>query len=450
MILFVTVSLTSLTNGMLLAWSSPSLVKLTQDKETYDISEDEASWFTVIPPIVMVIACPIFSKLADIFGRKRVLYLICIPQILAWVLKAVARSIFLFYFTRVLYGVADGILFAVLPMYVGEVSTPAVRSRWANLFTFSIYFGNFFINVMSLKLDIPSISYVALVFPTIFACTFFFFPETPYFLLMKSKNEEAKASLEWLLRKDVEEDLKQLRSDVDRQMSETGTWIDLFIITSNRRALLISIFSRVSQQFTGITSYVVYIAYIFDRAGGNNSPALSAVLYMGLNFSLNFVASFSVSYFGTKKSYIVSMAACTVAIGSLSLYFYLDDMVPAIDISSISWFPLMGMLAYIIFASFGVAIVPSLIMGELFSASIKAKGLAVHTFVLGTCQFLSNYLFYSLYASFGFFAPFLFFSLCSFISTITSFCMIPETTGKTLEQIQQDFAGKKKERLAGA
>ncbi|KAJ8971680.1 hypothetical protein NQ317_013998 [Molorchus minor] len=86
------------------ACSSPELPvhpKISSDKTNYDISEEEASYFTVIPPIAMIITSLLFSNLNDIFGRKPTLIINAIPYLIAWILAAVASNIWVFYASRV-------------------------------------------------------------------------------------------------------------------------------------------------------------------------------------------------------------------------------------------------------------------------------------------------------------------------------------------------------------
>nr|CAI5862374.1 unnamed protein product [Callosobruchus analis] len=87
-------------------------------------------------------------------------------------------------------------------------------------------------------------------------------PESPYYLLMKGKEEAARRSLEKLTRKkNVATDFEQLKSDVKRQMSETGSWRDLVCIRANRKALIAGVLMRCAQQFCAagaLTSYTRY------------------------------------------------------------------------------------------------------------------------------------------------------------------------------------------------
>ncbi|XP_018561906.1 facilitated trehalose transporter Tret1-2 homolog [Anoplophora glabripennis] len=441
----VVVCFVPFTCGLLFSWSSPFLLKITNDKNTYDISEEEGSYFTVIPPISMILASIFCSNLNDKIGRKPTILLISVPHVIAWILTATATNVWMFYASRFFAGIADGLMFASVPMYIGEISTPKVRGVWGNALTFAIYLGQFIITVTGSYCDVKRTSYICICFPLIHFILFYFMPESPYFYIMKGRFQEARETLTRLRKKhDVEEDFLLLKADVQRQMSESGTWKDLFTIDSNRKALFAGIFLRASQQLGGISTFAVYTQYIFEKSGGNLDPQVSSMIFVGATCLLNLVGAYTLDLFGRRLSYIVSLVSCGVVLLIESIYFYIDQFETQIDIKFLNWIPITGMMAFVLFFSIGLGIVPTLMLGELFSASIKAKGLSVLIVVFGIFVSTITKLFHLLTTNFGLFSPFLLFSINCFLSTILAIYLIPETKGKTLEQIQQSLKGSKK------
>nr|CAI5822859.1 unnamed protein product [Callosobruchus analis] len=151
------------------------------------------------------------------------------------------------------------------------------------------------------------------------------------------------------------------------------------------------------------------------------------------------IGSFLGDIFGRRKAYITSCFTCGVVLLSEAVYFYLDQEVPSADVRRFNWFPLAGMISYVIFSAFGLGTIPTLMLGELFSASIKTKGLTVLTFIFGIMLFVSNNLFYLLKQLVGMYGPFLCFGICCLVSSLMSFFVVPETSGKSLEQIQSSL-----------
>lgn len=436
--------LASITSGAQYAWTSPFIVKIINDKVNYNITEEETSYFVIIHPLSTITFSLLIPSLNNYFGRKYGVILIAAPQVLYWILTAVAKSVYVFYIARVASGLADALHFGFLPMYLGEISTPSVRGKWANI-VFFVILGQFLINLIGQYFSVWHTSIICLVFPVLFLVVMPFMPESPYYCAMMNKDEEGKRALRFLRGKtNIDSEFSSIKADIERQMSEQGTWKELFSIRSNRKAVIAAIFLRISQQFSGISVYQSYNQFIFEKSGSHIHPGTASVITIGLLDGMTFVSGYIAEIFGRKKSFMYSMLACAIMLLLQSTYFYVDQNT-TIDVKFMNWFPLLAMVLYIIFSSCGVSNIPTLMLGELFSNSIKTKGLGVNVIVLGLGIFINNGIFYILVSHFGIFSPFFFFGICSLLSTVMSVYLVPETKGKTLEEIQQDLKGNKKE-----
>lgn len=303
-----------------------------------------------------------------------------------------------------------------------------------------------YIFVLGSYVSIQLTGYVFLVLPVISAISFLWMPESPYYYLIKQKEDKARASLQWLSRKkNIEKDFQQLKKDVDRQISETGTWADLFKIKSNRRALIACNFIRWAQQLAGISVFESYFQFIFQKAGATAlSPHMTAIIFSGAMWFVMTGFSFTLDTLGRRKSFIFSSLGCAICLGAESAYFYVDEFRPDLDLTQITWFPIIGLVCYVFFYCLGLGILPSLMAGELFSASIKAKALSFTNFMMGVIVFVATYTFKILNSRVGLYAPFACFAFMTFICFGLSFYLVPETKGKTLEEIQQDLKRSRK------
>lgn len=339
-------------------------------------------------------------------------------------------------------GIGFGGIFSVMPMYVGEIVSPKIRGACGSFISTLNYFGQFVVNVLGSYFSVQVTSYICMPLAVLFFVLFLLMPESPYYYTMKKNDEEAKRSLRRLLRKsDVDKDFTSLKKDVDRQMSERGTWLDLVLINSNRKALSIGAFVRISQHLGGTSVFISSIQFIFAKAGGIVKSEIAAMVYTFLTFIFYFMAGLLVDRLGRRLAYITSMTLSGFILLLESVYFYIQDNHPEIDTTSISWFPLVGMIFYVLFGSFGPGIIPTIMIGELFSTSIKAKATIVMMVIFGLFVYISNQLFYLLNSYAGLFAPYLLFSCSDFIAGIVAYYYLPETKGKTLEEIQQHLKG---------
>lgn len=394
----------------------------------------------------MALTAPLFSKLVDVIGRKSSVLLVAVPQLISWILVGVAKTVWVFYLARLVAGIGDAALFATIPIYVCEIAEPRVRGTWGNIVAISIYVGIFLINVIGAYYDIVTTAIICGCFPVLHVLLFCFMPESPYYLLMKNKEEEARDALRILRwRIDVDEELVSLKTDVARQVSETGTMKELFTIVSNRKALIMCLLIRVAQQFSGLPAYEVHTQYMFEEAGGDISEKTSAIILSGVLALSVGLSAFIVEKFGRKPLTIFSCFGCGIILAIETVYFFITQY-EIFDTSSFGWLPLVGMLVYIVVCSTGIGILPTLILGEIFSASIKGNATSVMNIALAVCLLAVPKLFHSLVYQFGISAPFCFFTICCFASGIFSCFYVVETKGKTLEEIQQELKGNRKQK----
>ncbi|GJQ66071.1 hypothetical protein Trydic_g4157 [Trypoxylus dichotomus] len=219
-LVLLSASIAGFATGTLFSFPSPAIPKLIDGN--YKFSMEEVSYLTVIPAIAMIFTTPIVCKLMDKIGRKRTLLMSGVYHITAWLFAGFSRTIYLFYVSRIFAGFADATVFAVLPTYIAEVTTPKVRSLYGNTVVLAIFSGQFLVNCVGFYLTIPLTAFILLASPLLFLITFIFMPETPYYFIMVGDEKSAEKSLRRLRGlHDVQEELKQLDSDVKRQLSES-------------------------------------------------------------------------------------------------------------------------------------------------------------------------------------------------------------------------------------
>ncbi|GJQ86219.1 hypothetical protein Trydic_g8920 [Trypoxylus dichotomus] len=433
------VSIAAFNSATLFYWSSPSIPLIVQD-EVFNTTQDEASYLAIIPTIGMVIGTPFYSGLIDILGRKFLILTMAFLHLTGWLMIAFSRSMLPLLLSR-LYGLADACLFAIIPVYIGEISTPNVRSSYGNLMMILIYLGQFAINAVGYYAgDIKLTSFIFMPFPVVFFALFIFMPETPYYYIAKGKEEEALSSLKRLRRQEddaLQMEFAQMKSDVKRQLMERGKWKDLLSKT-NRRAMTVCTTVRVIQQFSGVSAFALYTQSIFKNAVGGLNRGESAMIYTGTLAMTNLFGSVVLDHLGRRKALVLSSIGCTIALFIEAIYLYLSD-VANITTPSLSWIPLAGLCVYVIFFSCGLSIVPTTIMGELFSASIKSKASCVMNIIFAILIGSSTKLFDVFTSTFGSFVAFGCFGIFTFVGIFVSWYVVPETKGKTLEEIQQDL-----------
>ncbi|GJQ66065.1 hypothetical protein Trydic_g4151 [Trypoxylus dichotomus] len=413
-----TASMLSLSTGMIFAYASPAIPKLIAE---YGFTIEDASYFPIIPPIAMIVATPVYCQLMDSHGRKYILLSAGVLHVISWLILAFADTIYLFHTSRVFLGIAEACVFAVLPTYIAETTTPNVRSSYGNIMVISSLIGRFLTNCIGYYFSIQLSSLIMLLIPILFMITFGFMPDTPYYLLKSGKTERAMKSLRQLRgSKDVNVELLQISLGLQKQLSESGRLKDLFLVKSNRKALAIATISRAFQQYSGSASLTVYAQYILNEGGGNISSGVGAIIVSGIFVAVNLFANIICDKLGRRKSMIFSCLGCGIILLAESI-----------------WFPLFGLASYALAYCVGLGPIPNLLIGEVFSTNMRQHGITISNVIFGINTCVALKLFQFLMSTYGMWTSFLVFGLCCLVSSICSYFTIPETKGKALEEIQQ-------------
>ncbi|CAH0550126.1 unnamed protein product [Brassicogethes aeneus] len=419
--------------GLSYAWMSPAILGITLDEENYNLTENDV-FLTVIPLTTVAIAAVLFSYLNDAIGRRITLMIMLIPYMIFWMIIIYHKWMYSIYFAKILEGITECV-FISLPMHIGEIASPEIRCSWGYMLPFSRYFGIFLLNVILKYNTINRTAYISLGLCIIFLSICPFIQETPYYYLMKRKESKVKNTLQYMYQEDdVHGKYQSLMDDVHRQMFEPGTWMSLFTIPTNRKALLRGLYLQMAIPFSGSTCLILYGEEIFEQ-----SADTLFIIYMGTYCIACIFAAFSVSKLGSKVSFRYSSLFCTIFLLIQTIYFYYKHHSPD-SVEGFQWVPVTISMLFCISHALGVGTLGVLMMGELFSLRVKSKGLALCTFAYIIAEVFNNKIFNVLLTFYSLFASLLYLTCTCGFFFLFSFRMVPETYKKTLGEIQQDFA----------
>jgi len=395
-----------------------------------------------------LIGCIIGGSLSGIissaFGRKKALFLAAIlfflsalgsgfPEFLFFTKgEPTMGLLFMFNFYRIIGGIGVGLASAVSPMYIGEIAPADIRGRLVSINQFAIIFGMlvvYFVNwgiANGKPLEwINTIGwrwmFVSEAIPAaLFGLFLFFVPETPRFLALN--NQDTKA-LNILTRINGAEQAKVIFQDIKLSVQKSSAKL----FSYGKIIILIGVLLSVFQQFVGINVALYYAPRIFESMGAEKDASMLQTVVMGLvNVIFTVIAIMTVDKWGRKPLLMVGsvgMAIGMFAIGALAF-------MKIIGIST-----LVFIIIYT--ASFMMSWGPIcwVLISELFPNKIRGKAVAVAV----AAQWAANYFISSTYPAMMEFSSGLtywFYGLMSIISFFFVWKMIPETKGKTLEEME--------------
>ncbi|KAF2884950.1 hypothetical protein ILUMI_21227 [Ignelater luminosus] len=439
----LTATLSAISSGMHYGWPSPSLPQLLADDSEIPVTDDEGSWVAVMPLLGAIVGAIISGIILDILGRKNVILISCIPYITAWLMIAFTKSVVVILSARFIAGISDGFAFCALPMYLGEIAAPKVRGALGSSVSVTWIFGILLINIIGSYLSIKVTALVSLALPVLCLVTFIWMPESPYYLIMKGNIEQARKNLKtFRCADDVESDLERMSRGVKEQHDNTGKYLDLFTVKSNRKALGIALVLRGAQQLSGTAAITFYAQVIFEEAGSSGAISASeaSMIFFAVQLSLCVLTSTIVDKAGRRPLLIISIIGASLALFVEGSYFLVLNEFD-VNLDSFTWIPLVALVGYVVAFSLGMQTIPIMMLGEMFPTNVKAFALCVVDIYFGIIATIVSKFFQITKDNFGLHVPFYSFVLCCILGLIFIIFFVLETKGKTLEQIQKELKG---------
>ncbi|KAJ8920252.1 hypothetical protein NQ315_011913 [Exocentrus adspersus] len=440
-------NLASFVCGTTFGWTSPEIPKLKgvlDNPLASPISKGEEGWIGSFLPLGAALGPFAAGIAADKIGRKKTLLVSVVPFIVAFILNITATNVNYFFASRFLCGLAVGIVFTVLPMYIGEISDDEVRGSLGSFMQLFIVIGLLFSYVLGPYLSIQFFNIILLIPPVVFLVVFLFFiPESPYYLVQVDDMEGAEESLTKLRSKaknDVQKELETVKSSVDEAQRNKGNFFDIFKSRGLTMALFLSVSLVAMQQFSGINIVLFYAQDIFTDAGVSLAPEICTIIIGIVQVIASGLTPMLVEKRGKRFLLLLSAVGMGLSQGVLAFFFYLKDDKHS-DISAIGWVPIASLICYIITYCLGFGPLPWAVMGELFPGNIKSVASTVTASGCWLLGFLITKYFGMVTDLIGKSGSFGIFALCCFGATIFTYKLVPETSGKSLQEIQDILNG---------
>jgi MFS transporter, SP family, xylose:H+ symportor len=351
-----------------------------------------------------------------------------------------------FIFYRVIGGIGVGLASMLSPMYIAEIAPPGIRGKLVSWNQFAIVFGmlvvyfvNYFIAAGQTEEWINDFGwrwmFASEVIPCVLFLTFLFFvPETPRFLVMKDRAPEAKSILQKLGDPNVEGVLADIKLSMN---TRNAPWLSF-----GGLVIMIGIALSVFQQFVGINVVLYYAPEIFRNMGSSTDSSLLQTIIVGaINLTFTIVAIFSVDKFGRKPLQIIGALGMAVGMVWLGLSFHLTDGSPGLGALfamltytgafALSWGPVVWVLLSEIF--------PNSIRGAM-SIAVAAQWIA-NLVVSWTFPIMNDSTFLTDRFHHGF--SYWVYGFMSLLAAWFMWKVVPETKGKTLEEMQHLWEIKK-------
>ncbi|CAG9861339.1 unnamed protein product [Phyllotreta striolata] len=436
--------LSIVSSGLHYGWPSPSLKKLLADGSAIPITDDQGFWLATMNMFGALLGSILTPFLINNIGRKKVILLAAVPYFAAWMTIYIAWNVTVLLAARFVAGVSDGMAFSSVPIYTGEISQAKIRGSLSSLCSITFIAGILMINIVGSYLSIKTTALICSTVPVVLFCTFAWMPESPYYYIMKNRLEDARRSLQTFVGpKLASSELERIHQAVKEDQSKAKTNpVELFTVRRNLKAVGVMMIVRGAQQFSGVSAIVFYAQNIFGEAGGGLSAEAAAIAFFSVQIATCIACAGVADRWGRRPLLLVSTVGSCAALLVEGGYFYAKTTAGA-DVAGYGLVPVAALLAYIVFFSVGLQNVPIIIMSEIFNQDVKAIAMGFADIYFAFAATVTSKFFQETRDRFGMYFPFVFFALFCLTATVLTYFFVPETKGKTLEEIQEQFKGVK-------
>jgi SP family arabinose:H+ symporter-like MFS transporter len=416
-------------------------------KHDFGLNAVSEGWFVSCALLGCIIGVSLSGKLSDKYGRKAVLIISAVLFLASALGCMLSNSFTTLIIFRLVGGLGIGVASMVSPLYISEFSPSRFRGMMVSLYQLALtvgivlaYFSNAYLanhaadafehaglsKIFSAEVWRGMLGLGAL--PAgIFLICLFLVPESPRWLLLRGQEQEAAAILVKIDGADA------ARKEIDAFNSvqgnnDEGSIKELFTPVY-RRALWIGLLLPFLSQVCGINAVIYYGPRILEQAGFTLNNALGGQVTIGLvNVVFTFVAIFTVDKWGRRPLLFAGIGGAVVSLLIIGALF-------ALGITSGPWI-LIFILAFISCFAFSFGPVCWVVVGEIFPNAIRGKAMALATLSLWVGNFLVGQLTPLMLEGLGASWTFWLFALCCSPAIWLTWKLIPETKGRSLENIE--------------
>lgn len=473
----------------------------------FGLTKFEVGWSVSCLTLTATLGMMISGPLSDALGRKKVLLLSAVVYAISAILSAVATSFSFLVVARMIGGFGVGASLIVAPMYIAEIAPARRRGQLVSFNQLNIVLGisaAFFSNFLILKLGKSDAGWAQVLqfgphnwrwmlgletIPAIiYFCSLFLVPESPRWLIMRGRNEEALVTLKRAGNEgEAMQQIAIVEESIAREAGSEKTPLSELFIPTMRRVLLIGLIIAVVQQITGINAVFFYAPMIFQQSGIGTDASFSQAVLVGLiNLVFTVLAIGLVDKLGRKPLLAFGLAGITISMlvlgGGFASANYelksLENLPAAVDsrqLASLLNQPfqndvafkraleaalgreqasqfeadliaraihvnpkliLFGILGFV--ASFAISVGPVMwvLFSELFPNRVRGLAISFVGFVNSAVSFLVQFVFPWELANWGSAPTFFIYGAFAAVGFFFVLALLPETKGRTLEELE--------------
>ncbi|XP_066949538.1 facilitated trehalose transporter Tret1-2 homolog [Macrobrachium rosenbergii] len=407
------------------------------------ILPEQAAWLASIHTVGAIFGSMICGTLLGVFGQRRTILLMAPVVLTSWITIWAAPSLVFLMAARMTAGVCIGVLGTGAQVYIVEISHESIRGSLTTITDLYVGIGlllTYGLGALGLGWRWAAfiIGFTTIV-PLMIGLSFF--PDSPRWLAMKGRKEDARRALQFLRGHecDISSEFETIQKVCSNRTHVTAMeQMSMLKKPAVYTPFLTSCGVFTFSQFSGPYVVYSYTVYIFEVANVGFSPYLSTVIVGVARLIGSFIGIVVVEKAGRRIPLMVGGTGLSLSLMVLGTYFSLKSSDPE-GASSLGWLPLTSMIVYTVTLGATISPIPFLLSTELQPLSFRSMGSSASKGVFFVSGMLVTYSFPTLKTSLGPALTFWLYSAAALVLVVLVGVVVPETKGRTLEEIEEYY-----------
>ena len=377
------------------------------------------------------------GPLADKFGRRKMAIAGAIVFVIGAVGSGLAPNVETLIGARVVLGLAVGASTVIVPMYIAEIAPPQIRGTLAALFQLAITLGIVLAYLVNYALAAAEawrwMLGLGAVPAIVLGVGMLLLPDSPRWLVGQNRNDEARAVLQRARdsEEEIDTEMEEMQEAERRQEAGFGELTKAWI----RPMLVVGIGLAMLQQLVGINTIIYFAPTIMEATGLGAAVSILATLGIGIvNVIFTAVSLLIIDRVGRKPLLLVGLTGIIIALALLGFAYLLPSLAGVV-----AYITFAGLLLYI--ASFAVSfgVVLWVVLPEIFPLKVRGSAMSVCTILHWSSNLVVSLTFLPLIEAIGETPVFWGYGVISIGALAFVYFLMPETKGRTLEEIEADL-----------
>ncbi|XP_072946399.1 facilitated trehalose transporter Tret1-like [Epargyreus clarus] len=445
------VSLGPFAAGLGKGYMSPAIASMQDPRRhsTFTVNDQQASWIASLSLLGALIG-GILGGFAMRYGRRTVLLLAALPYTLAWLATSLSSSVDMVSVTSFFGGMMVCCITMTTQVYVTEIAVPEIRGCLSSVLKILSQIGILISFSLGAYLNWRHLALVVASAPVLLFIALLFIPETPSFLLLRGREEDASDSLQWLRGpdSDIRQELATIRTNIlASKQYHDGRAGKLKVLLSKRltRPVLITCGLMFFQKFTGAHVFNFYAVPMFKKTFRMMNPHGGAIATSVVQLLASCLSGMLIDHVGRLPLLMISGVMMSIALAGFGSYAYYEDVfrnstdITHTEPGSYDWIPLLCVLTFTIAFSLGISPISSLLVGELFPLEYRSTGSAMATSFSHLCGFVNVKTAADFQDYIGLYGLFWLYAGISVLCLLFVVLFVPETKGREIDEMDPKY-----------